>query len=313
MGSYPTRTGVYLLIPAGGPEIQHLCPAPVRGYNVFQMLKTTRFESVTRFDLARTLFGQGRYWTTAYLVDGMLVDTGCAYTANEMVRALSDIPLVRIVNTHSHEDHVGGNAALQRTRPQLPIFAHPLGIPILVDPRNSLPLHPYRRLFWGLPEPSQAQPLADGSVIETEHYRFSVIYTPGHSPDHLCLYEPDQGWLFTGDLFVGGRERALRADYDIWQIIASLKCIAGLPATWLFPGCARVREDPARALTEKIAYLEMLGEQVLGLHRQGQSLPAIASAMCGGPMAVEYITLGHMSRQHLVRSYLRANETRSRI
>ncbi len=277
------------------------------------MRKTTCYDAVTRFDLARTLFGQGRYWTTAYLVDGMLVDSGCAYTANEIVRALSDMPLVRIVNTHSHEDHIGGNAALQRSRPELTVLAHPLGLPILGSPRDSPRLHPYRRLFWGLPEPSQAQPLADGSVIETEHYRFQVIYTPGHSPDHLCLLEPDQGWLFTGDLFVGGRERALRADYDIWQIIASLQCIAALPSTRVFPGCARVRDDPARALSEKIAYLETLGENVLDLHRRGQSVPAIASALCGGPMLVEYITLGHMSRQHLVRSYLRRQAPLSRL
>ncbi len=271
---------------------------------MFQMLKTSHFDAVTRFDLARTLFGRGRYWTTAYLVDGMLVDTGCAYTANELARALSDSPLVRIVNTHSHEDHIGGNAVLHRTRHQLPIFAHPLAVPVLSNPRSFPPLHPYRQLLWGLPEPSQAQPLADGSSIETEHYSFRVIYTPGHSPDHLCLYEPEQGWLFTGDLFVGGRERTLRADYDIWQIIASLKRIAALPATRLYPGCARVRDDPTRELNEKIAYLQALGEQVLDLHRKGTGVPAIASALCGGPMLVEAITLGHMSRQHLVRSYL---------
>ncbi len=271
---------------------------------MFQMLKITRYGAVTRFDLARTLFGRGRYWTTAYLVDGMLVDTGCAYTANEIARALSDTPIVRIVNTHSHEDHIGGNAALQRARPQLPAFAHPVGLPLLGNPRNSPPLHLYRRLLWGLPAPSQAHALADGSAIETEHYRFRVIHTPGHSPDHLCLFEPEQGWLFTGDLFVGGHERALRADYDIGQIIASLKCIAALSATRLYPGCARVRDNPTHELTEKITYLEALGEQVLDLHRRGRSVPAIASALCGGPMLVEYITLGHMTRQHLVRSYL---------
>ncbi len=86
---------------------------------MFQMLKTTLHDAVTRFDLARTLFGRGRYWTTAYLVDGMLVDTGCADTAEEIVQALAGTPLVRIVNTHSHEDHISANAALQRTRQQL--------------------------------------------------------------------------------------------------------------------------------------------------------------------------------------------------
>jgi glyoxylase-like metal-dependent hydrolase (beta-lactamase superfamily II) len=68
-----------------------------------------------------------------------------------------------------------------------------------------------------------------------------VLYTPGHSLDHLCLYEPRQGWLFSGDLFVGGRDRALRSGCDIWQIIASLKAIAALPVVCLFAGSAARR------------------------------------------------------------------------
>ncbi|MCL5950757.1 MAG: MBL fold metallo-hydrolase [Chloroflexi bacterium] len=272
------------------------------------MLKATHFDNVIRFDLARTLFGQGRYWTAAYFIDGMLVDSGCAYTAGEVVRALSDLPLTHLVNTHSHEDHIGANGALQRTREGLKILAHPLALPILGDPRLMQPLHPYRRLFWGLPARSKGEPLADGSTIETEHYSFRVVYTPGHSPDHLCLYEPVQGWLFTGDLFVGGHERALRAGYDIRQITASLKRIAALPAAWLFPGSARVRDHPEQALAEKIAYLEKLGAQVEDLDRQGRSVPEIARALCGGPMLVEWITLGHLSREHLVRSFLGSRE-----
>ena len=44
-----------------------------------------------------------------------------------------------------------------------------------------------------------------------------VIHTPGHCSNHLCLYEPNKGWLFTGDLFVGGKDRALRAGNDIFK------------------------------------------------------------------------------------------------
>ncbi len=275
------------------------------------MLKTTQYGDVTRIDLARTLFGRGRYWTTAYLVDRMLVDTGCAFTAREIARMLDGVPVVRIVNTHSHEDHIGGNGILQRAHPELPILAHPLAVPLLAcDHPTSL--QPYRRLFWGWPAPSQAQPVSDHSFVETEHHRFEVIHTPGHSPDHLCLYEPDEGWLFTGDLFVGGHERALRADCDIWQIIASLRRIAARPAIRLFPGSARVRDHPAAELTRKIDYLEGLGAQVRDLHRQGLTVRTIADRLCGGPMLVEWITLGHMSRQHLVRSYLR-EKTQERV
>lgn len=268
------------------------------------MLKISTYNDVTRFDLARTLAGRGRYWTAAYLVDGLLVDTGCAYSAPELAEALAETPLVGIVNTHSHEDHIGANARLQRQRDGLVIRAHPLGLPVLADPRGRQPLHTYQRVMWGYPEPSQGQPVSDGDTIETDHYCFQVIYTPGHSPDHVCLYEPDRGWLFTGDLFVGGRERALRADYDVWGIISSLKRIAALPATALFPGSARVRADPAAELTAKIARLEGFGEQVLALHRQGRSVNEIVRKLCGGPMLLELITLGHFSRRGLVLSYL---------
>jgi glyoxylase-like metal-dependent hydrolase (beta-lactamase superfamily II) len=271
------------------------------------MLKATTYGNVTRFDLARTLVGRGRYWTTAYLVDGMVVDTGCAFSAPELLCALAEEPLVRIVNTHTHEDHIGANGPLQRQRDGLEILAHPLALPILADPCGLQPLHLYRRVMWGWPEPSRGQPVTDGDVVETEHYAFEVIYTPGHSPDHICLYEPHQGWLFTGDLFVGGRDRALRAGYDIWQIVESLKRISALPVTILFPGSARVRTNPTQVLSDRISYLEDLGESILALHDQGRGVAAIARALLGGPMWIELITMGHFSRRRLVLSYLGEN------
>lgn len=271
------------------------------------MLSTSIYGAVNRFDLARTLAGRGRYWTTAYLVDGLLVDSGCAHTIAEFTGVLGDKPLTHLVNTHSHEDHLGANGFLQRQHPNLAILAHPLALPVLADPRHRQPLHPYRRLFWGWPEPSIARPVRDGELVATENHNFQVIYTPGHSPDHICLYEPQQGWLFTGDLFVGGKDRALRAGYDIWGIIASLKRIAALPLDRMFPGSARVPDDPAGILYQKIVYLEDLGGRVLELHRQGWGANSIARSLCGKTMWVEWVTLGHFSRRRLVLSYLGQN------
>ncbi len=269
------------------------------------MLKTSTYDDVTRFDLARTLAGRGRYWTTTYYLDGLLIDSGPAHTAGELLSALGDKLLARLVNTHSHEDHIGANGRLGRAHPGLEILAHPLALPILAEPRRLQPLQPYRRLFWGWPEPSRAKALADGDWVESEHFRLQALYTPGHSPDHLCLYAPEQGWLFTGDLFVGGRDRALREDGDIWSILASLKRVAALPCSLLFPGSARVRENPEVELMAKIAYLEDLGGNVLALHDKGWDVAAIARALCGKPMWIELFTLGNFARRHLVLSYLR--------
>jgi len=271
------------------------------GQTQVAMLKTSLYGSVTRFDLTRPIAGLGRYWTTAYHVDGLLVDTGCAHTAREFVETLEDSPLTRIVNTHSHEDHIGANGLLQGQHAGLEILAHPLALPVLSDPRGRQPLDPYRILYWG------AETISDGAWIETENFRFQVLYTPGHSPDHLCLYEPEQGWTFTGDLFVGGRERALRNDYEIWQIVDSLKQAAALPTKIMFPGSARVRENPHDELLSKIAYLEEVGQKVLDLNQKGWSVADIVRALCGKPMFVEVLTLGKFSRRHLVLSYLRTD------
>ena len=272
------------------------------------MLKVTKFGEVTRFDSARTIAGKGYYWTTAYLVGGMVVDTGCAHSSGEMAEALAGNQVACIVNTHSHEDHIGANGILQKEHEGLDILAHPLALPTLNDPRSTQWLQPYRRLFWGWPEPSNGKPVEDGDLIEVGDYCFQINYTPGHSPDHLCLYEQERGWLFTGDLFVGGRDRALRADYDIWQIIASLKKVANLPLTAMFPGSARVRNNPKQDLLGKIDYLEKTGEKVLKLERTGRSTKAIAKTVFGGPMLIEYITLGHFTRVGLVKSYLRGDK-----
>ena len=268
------------------------------------MLKRSFFQTVTRIDLARTIAGRGRYWATAYLVDGLLIDSGCAYSASELTRYLLGNPLTHILNTHTHEDHIGANGPLQKEYADLEILAHPFALNILEQPRLQR-LQPYRRLMWGWPEPSKGKPVVDGELIRTENFNFQVIYTPGHSSDHICLYEPEHGWLFSGDLFVGGRDRALSADADIRGIIASLQKIADLPLTRLFPGSARVRENPLDELREKISYYEEMGEHVLKLHSKGRSVNAIASAIFGGPMFIEVFTLGHFSRRNLVRSFLR--------
>jgi len=272
---------------------------------ILKMLKISHYNTVIRFDLARNIGGRSIYWTAAYYVDGLMIDTGCNHTAHELVDALKDKPVLCVVNTHSHEDHIGANHLLQQNIKDLEIRAHPSAVPILADPRTMQPLQPYRKIMWGWPDASVSKPIQEGDVVETEHYRFQVIYTPGHSPNHICLYEASQGWLFTGDLYVGGKDRALRQDYNIWQIIASLKKIAVLPFNKLFPASARVPEKPKEDMQDKIIYLESMGEQVLALHQKGWSEKTIAKKLFGGTMSIEWITLGRFTRRHLVKSYLR--------
>lgn len=269
------------------------------------MLRVSQIDEVTRFDSALSMAGWGYYWTTHYYVDGLLIDTGCAHTAKRLRDYLKEREFNFIVNTHTHEDHIGANGVLQEEYNKIKIFAHPLALPVLSRPRETQPLQLYRQVFWGWPAPSQAQAVEDGETITTGAHTFTIIYAPGHSPDHLCLYEPHKGWLFTGDLFVGGRDRGVVSNCDIWQMIASLKKVARLPLTRMFPGSARTRDNPHGDLSMRISYLDETGKKVLDLHEKGWSVDAIAREAFGGPMLIEFITRGHFSRRNLVLSYLR--------
>jgi glyoxylase-like metal-dependent hydrolase (beta-lactamase superfamily II) len=255
---------------------------------------------VVKLRVAREMLRLPAYYTAAYWVDGLLIDTGCAHTARQLASILEKWQVEQVVNTHSHEDHIGANADLQEQF-HCRILAHPDALPILQNPRLQ-PLQPYRRLIWGWPKPSQGEPVEEW--VETEAFRFQVIPTPGHSPDHICLFEPDRGWLFSGDAYIGGKDRALRADYDIHRIIASLKTLAELPVRTLFPGSGNVRENGHEALLDKIAYLEDLGERIRSLRDQGLSPRRIRRQIFGRELPITYFTLGHFSGMRLVRSYL---------
>ena len=41
--------------------------------------------------------------------------------------------------------------------------------------------------------------LQDGEIYEFDGWRLQAVWTPGHTPGHLCMYEPDRKLMFTGD------------------------------------------------------------------------------------------------------------------
>ncbi len=269
--------------------------------SIFIMIRVEQTGPVKKFHLARTLWGQGRYFTACYWVDGVMVDTGCAHTVGELLRATDGLRVDLIINTHSHEDHIAGNAALQ-SRDAAPVQAHLLALPVLAEPRKKQPLRLYQRVMWGYPEPSRGEPI--GQAVDINYLHFQVIHTPGHSVDHICLFESNHGWLFTGDAFIGGKDRALRADYDVWNIMASLRKIAGLDASVAFTGSGTIKKKPRQEMLRKIAYLEETAARVGNLHAQGLSYHQITKTLFGKEMALRYLTLGHFSGKNLVRSFI---------
>ena len=269
------------------------------------MLQLDQHGPITAIRMARSLLGRPVYWTAAYLVDGLLIDSGPPCTALELVRLLGRSRVEQVVVTHGHEDHIGGLAALRMAFPDLRIYANWRTLPLIEDPA-LLGMQLYRRLLWGLPLPFYSARLPDDNRIRTPKYTFRLVETPGHSLDHVSLWEPDQRWLFSGDAFIGGQDRAWSPEVDMFATIGSLRTLISLRPQRLFPGSGHVRKDPMTDLQSKLLYLTDLCARVADLDAEKLPTDQSVEQLFGSESSMKFWTRGHFSAENLItacRSY----------
>lgn len=72
-------------------------------------------------------------------------------------------------------------------------------------------------------------------MIEIGGRTIEVLHTPGHSPGHMCFWEKERGYLFTGDLVYKDRLLAYYPSTDPAAYLNSLEKIAVLPVKRVFP------------------------------------------------------------------------------
>lgn len=245
-------------------------------------------------------------WVNAFLVDGLLVDTGPAHTAEELTAFLRDKPLSLAVNTHFHEDHISANKLLQDAY-QIDIFASPLAVEKIGSPAV---LYPYQVEVWGYPVPSRVKPL--GEYIQTEHYRFDVVTTPGHDRDHICLFEKTNGWLFTGDLYVTTAPLVCRPNDDMPQTIADLQKIRALNPRMIFPAPTHVVIAPCDKLDRLIAYLQDLEARIGNLYQRGMNAEQIRQEVFPVEGIITEATQQQFSSLNMVKSFLKKYERQER-
>jgi glyoxylase-like metal-dependent hydrolase (beta-lactamase superfamily II) len=195
----------------------------------------------------------GGNWT--YLVTGRvatIIDAGVGLAAHvEAIAAVLDgvgQRLRQVVVTHDHRDHSSGTVALLARWPEA------------------------RCLKWrGDPQEVPWIALQDGETIDAGDERLVVVHTPGHAPDHVCLWHEPSRTLFGGDLLVeggtvvvpGGRGGNLR------QYLASLDRVAALEPLVVLPAHGEVISAPA-ALIEQY-----------GTHRAARERQVVAAIAAG--------------------------------
>ncbi|MDX1687556.1 MAG: MBL fold metallo-hydrolase [Candidatus Promineifilaceae bacterium] len=259
------------------------------------MLDVRQHGPVTEVRLTSTILGRPLYSVAAFYFDGVLFDTGPPRTGRELAAWARGVEIERIVNTHQHEDHVGGNAFL----PSVPALAPAGALPTI---RQAPPLPLYRRVPFGQPRPAHADPLGD--TVSTRSHTLQVIPTPGHAPDHVVLLLPQKGWLIGGDLFLMERAKYVRQIDDVAQWMDSLRAILAYDFDVLFCGHAGRVPDAKAAIRRKIAYWEELGEKAREMADQGHRAEEIRDSLLGNEGLLTYWSRGRFAKLNLIEQLL---------
>lgn len=213
--------------------------------------------TIDRIDPATYAISEYRHWeeTHCYLLigseRGLLIDTGLGIcNIHDEVVKLTDKP-VSAVATHIHWDHIGGHQYFPdfyAHEQELNWLSGEFPLPLeavrgMVMDRCELPdgydVHAYG-LFQGVP----ARILNDGEWIELGGRSVQVLHTPGHSPGHMCFWEPGRGYLFTGDLVYKDTLFAYYPSTDPMAYLASLEKVSALPVKRVFPGHHTLNIEP---------------------------------------------------------------------
>ena len=123
-----------------------------------------------------------------------------SYNADEITRIIKTqaLKLKYIISTHDHPDHTAGNSQLKQTFSDAKTVAHKLSA-----------------------SKSDFQ-VDEDDKLQVGKITIDVIYTPGHTPDGICLLVDGQK-LLTGDtLFVGECGRTDLAGGDSAELYRSL-------------------------------------------------------------------------------------------
>jgi len=213
--------------------------------------------TVTQIDESTHIISEYRHWeeTHSYLLEGndraLLIDTGLGIcNISKEVQKLTDKP-VTAVATHIHWDHIGGHQyypdfyahkeELNWLAGQFPLTME--AVRGMVTDRCELPegydVSKYE-LFQGTP----TRVLQDGDVIELGNRTIKALHTPGHSPGHLCFWEAERGYLYTGDLVYKDTLFAYYPSTDPQAYLKSLEKIAALPVKKVFPAHHSLEIEP---------------------------------------------------------------------
>ena len=202
---------------------------------------------------------------------GGSVETGRRLLA--AIRAVTDKPILYVINTHEHPDHVFGDAAFEGLGA---VFVGHRNLPRSMAAREAFYRKAYTRF---LGEAAMAQVrfvaptllVADESELDLGGRKLRLKAWPvAHTDCDLTIYDPDSKILFAGDLVFSGHLPVLDGSLKGW--LKTLDGLAALPAERVVPGHGHIGAPWPAALADERFYLEHLAGDVRAFVHRGADI-----------------------------------------
>lgn len=185
--------------------------------------------------------------------DNVLVDSGygarCGETLARLADVLGDQPLHRIVNTHVHSDHIGGNAELKRR--------HGCSIALPAAEAELIRSWDTRALLLDFADQRCERFEFDalihpGDTLRCGGIAWRAIAAPGHDMGALMFYSPEERILLAGDALwengFGFIAPEIGSTHCLDAAEATVDTIAALPIELVIPGHGRPFTDVGGAV-----------------------------------------------------------------
>ena len=129
-----------------------------------------------------------------------------------------------ILLTHGHFDHVDGIHTIRTIWPSVPIWKY---FPEKEDECSG-------HLSNALASDWNIKGFFPGQILSGCNMEIQVLYTPGHTNDHVCFYLAQQKWLFAGDCVLGNASSCVFS--HLTHYMETLESLQKLNIDHVFPG-----------------------------------------------------------------------------